>query len=92
MSIDEWKAQVLAYAPTLAELYDQLRAMPTALDLVRRDAESMRVFADGAPTFMFDQWRDWRKACLIERRQIPPAEFKQKYPHQAPIGDKEAGQ
>lgn len=44
--------------------------------LAIRSAESMRVFADGAESFCFGDWRAWRNACMIEGRLIPPAEFK----------------
>jgi len=44
--------------------------------LTLRYAESMRVFADGDPTFIFGQWRAWKAACERGGRMIPPAEFK----------------
>lgn len=42
-----------------------------------KSANSMKVFADGDPTFVFGEWRAWNYACYAEGRMIPPAEFKQ---------------
>lgn len=41
-----------------------------------RDAETMRVYADGDETFNLGDWKAWRSACHREGRAIPPAEFK----------------
>lgn len=44
-----------------------------------RNADSMEVFADGKPTFVWGEWQAWRKACQESGAQIPPAEFKAKF-------------
>ena len=41
-----------------------------------RYANSMKIFADGEPTFIYGEWKEWRAACEIQNRAIPPSEFK----------------
>ena len=45
----------------------------------QRLAMSMKVFADGEPTFVYGHWKDWQAACQEEGRLIPPKEFKARY-------------
>jgi hypothetical protein len=43
---------------------------------VMQSAESMKTFADGDPSFVLGQWRDWKSECFKQNRMIPPKEFK----------------
>lgn len=44
--------------------------------LILKKANSMEVFADGEPTFVWGEWKAWKAACFAEGRTVPPAEFK----------------
>jgi len=44
--------------------------------LILRNAESMKIFADGDNSFHYGKWIAWRNACIKEGRMIPPSEFK----------------
>ena len=52
--------------------------IPSEDALILRKANSMKIFADGDPSFVFGEWRSWEAACLAEDRTIPPAEFKER--------------
>ena len=43
-----------------------------------RDAKSMEVFADGDPSFVWGEWREWRRACQEAGETLPPADFKKR--------------
>jgi hypothetical protein len=46
---------------------------------VLKRAKSMKIFANGEPTFIWGEWRAWYAACMEAGRMIPPDEFKKKY-------------
>ena len=46
---------------------------------IRRNAESIRYFADGEETFNLGQWHAWKRECIWSGKTIPPKEFKLRY-------------
>jgi hypothetical protein len=47
-------------------------------EAILRTADSMKDFAEGDPTYVFGEWRDWRAACQLAGRRLDPSEFKSK--------------
>ena len=50
-------------------------------EIINIDEESAQMYAEGANSFIFVDWKAWELACLDEERMIPPKEFKS-YPPQ----------
>ena len=52
--------------------------IPTELDLVVRDANSMKIFAGEDPTVILGEWREWRQASILAGKWLDPEPFKKK--------------
>ena len=58
----------------LQQIYESLQR--DELRSIINDALSMKYFADGDKTFVLGEWREWRRACNIAGKALPPADFK----------------